>query len=154
MSTATEKDTCLPQTGTDVSRAEMKSMSPQQNPEPGQAALQSALRSRQRAGHRESLLDPEAEKHKRRQDALVGQMKAAEARSRVRLMRLRYQSMRSQEIKHLISCQPTGQRAVRLELLLPVKTERFSPVNALDKRERRRIEEILEDDRGLTINRT
>ncbi|CAN2391724.1 Family of unknown function with LKAAEAR motif [Pristimantis euphronides] len=61
------------------------------------------------------VLDPEEE----RQRKVVGQLKAAEARNRIRLRRLRYQYMRAEEVKHLISCQPTARDAIRLEIFLP-----------------------------------
>lgn len=49
--------------------------------------------------------------------------RAAEARNRIRIMRLRYQANKAQEISHLISCQPSALNAVRLQALLPTKTE-------------------------------
>ncbi|XP_035236831.1 protein LKAAEAR1-like isoform X2 [Anguilla anguilla] len=79
---------------------------------------------------------------KKRQDTLIGQLKAAEARNRIRHMRLRYQNRR-----------PTALKAVRLEMLLPTKVSQLRGCDSLDRLERRRIEEILEDEKGLTINR-
>ncbi|XP_022103570.1 protein LKAAEAR1-like [Acanthaster planci] len=94
-------------------------------------------------------VDLEKEKHSQ----LIGQLKAAEARNRLRVMRLRYQSNRAQEVKHLISCQPTAIKAVRLQAMVPPVPDRNSPGDALDKLQRSRVETVLEDERGLTINR-
>ncbi|KAJ8408948.1 hypothetical protein AAFF_G00239690 [Aldrovandia affinis] len=90
---------------------------------------------------------------KKQRDTLMGQLKAAEARNRIRLMRLRYQTTRAQEINLMIACQPTALKAVRLEILLPTKVVKLSSHDSLDRLERSRIEEILEDEKGLTINR-
>ncbi|XP_028666431.1 protein LKAAEAR1-like [Erpetoichthys calabaricus] len=97
---------------------------------------------------------PQRDEEYRKHENLIGQLKAAEARNRIRLMRLKYQSFRVEEVNHFISCQPTAQRALRLELLLPRKIDTSSPGDTLDTLERKRIEEILEDERGLTIKRT
>ncbi|XP_033646520.1 protein LKAAEAR1-like [Asterias rubens] len=94
-------------------------------------------------------VDVEKEKHSQ----LIGQLKAAEARNRLRVMRLRYQNNRAQEVKHLISCQPTAIKAVRLQAMVPPVPDRNSPGDELDKLQRTRVETILEDERGLTINR-
>ncbi|CAI9582556.1 unnamed protein product, partial [Staurois parvus] len=58
-----------------------------------------------------------------RQAKVVGQLKAAEARNRIRLMRFRFQCMRAQELNNLISCQPTARDAIRLEVFLPPRTQ-------------------------------
>ncbi|XP_039259655.2 uncharacterized protein LOC120336117 [Styela clava] len=84
---------------------------------------------------------------------LIGQLKAAEARNRIRVMRLRYQGMRAHEIKHLIACQPTSLKALRLEALVPPTIDNSNPGDALDKLQRARVETILEDENGLTTNR-
>lgn len=85
---------------------------------------------------------------------LIGQLKAAEARNRLRIMRLRYQANRAQEINHLISCQPSALKAVRLQALVPAKPETTDRPDILDKLERNRIESLLEDNKGLLVNRT
>ncbi|XP_038052594.1 protein LKAAEAR1-like [Patiria miniata] len=103
-----------------------------------------ALKSKQA-----TQVDLEKEKHSQ----LIGQLKAAEARNRLRVMRLRYQNNRAQEVKHLISCQPTAIKAVRLQAMVPPVPDRNSPGDELDKLQRSRVETILEDERGLTINR-
>lgn len=59
--------------------------------------------------------------------------RAAEARNRIRIMRLRYQANRAQEISHLISCQPSALNAVRLQALLPTKTEQEMKDDTLER---------------------
>lgn len=59
--------------------------------------------------------------------------RAAEARNRIRIMRLRYQANRGQEINHLISCQPTALKAVRLQALIPSKPDTFEDADSLEK---------------------
>lgn len=92
----------------------------------------------------------EKEKHEK----LIGQLKAAEARNRIRIMRLRYESSRAQEINHLISCQPTARKAVRLQALLPSKHDDRSQGDSMEKLARVRVEALLEDTRGLITGRT
>uniref|UniRef100_W5MDE6 LKAAEAR motif containing 1 n=2 Tax=Lepisosteus oculatus TaxID=7918 RepID=W5MDE6_LEPOC len=168
MSATAKKEKFVAHNWKNVPGSELKKMSLLQKArylayeEPSKEVVNSVLISKQRLRGRAPVSrnpqknpDPEAEEQQRKQDTVIGQLRAAEARNRVRSMRVRYQSMRAQEINHLISCQPTAQKAVRLELLLPAKLEKISPGNdAVDKLERKRIEEILEDERGLTINRT
>jgi len=59
--------------------------------------------------------------------------RAAEARNRIRIMRLRYQANRGQEINHLISCQPSALQAVRLQALVPAKSELQEENDTLEK---------------------
>jgi len=92
----------------------------------------------------------EKDKHEK----LIGQLKAAEARNRIRIMRLRYESNRAQEINHLISCQPTARKAVRLQALLPSKHDDRSQGDSMEKLQRVRVEALLEDSRGLITGRT
>ncbi|RUS86503.1 hypothetical protein EGW08_005753 [Elysia chlorotica] len=84
---------------------------------------------------------------------LIGQLKAAEARNRLRIMRLRYQANRAQEISHLISCQPVALKAVRLQALVPPYSEMKDKGDTLDKFDRERVEALLEDSQGLIVNR-
>ncbi|XP_066526218.1 protein LKAAEAR1-like [Hoplias malabaricus] len=86
------------------------------------------------------------------QDKVVGQLKAAEARYRIRHMRLQYQNLKAQEINVMISCQSSAQSAARLELLL-AQERKSNSTDSLDQLQRRRVEEILEDERGLTVIR-
>ncbi|XP_020837334.1 protein LKAAEAR1 isoform X2 [Phascolarctos cinereus] len=80
------------------------------------------------------------------QNRLIGVLKASEARSRVRALRLRYTRMRAEEIKHLISRQKTARAAIRLELFLPPHLNPMKIPDCLDGRERRRVEAILQED--------
>lgn len=89
-----------------------------------------------------------------RQAKVVGQLKAAEARNRVRVLRLRYQSLKSHEINHLISSQPTARDAIRLQIFLPPQQDIRYPPDPLGRVERERVETILMDDSGLTFKRT
>lgn len=84
---------------------------------------------------------------------LIGQLKAAEARNRLRIMRLRYQSSRAQEISHLIACQPTALKAVRLQALVPSYPNMKNKGDPLDKLDRERVELLLEDSQGLLTGR-
>ncbi|XP_075384317.1 protein LKAAEAR1 [Tenrec ecaudatus] len=87
------------------------------------------------------LLEPPA-----LQDRLLGVLKAAEARGRVRALRLRYARMRAEEISLLIQRQKSARAAIRLEMFLPplLKPRRIS--DPLDRQERRRVETILEEE--------
>ncbi|XP_056589869.1 protein LKAAEAR1-like [Triplophysa dalaica] len=87
-----------------------------------------------------------------RQKQIIAQLKATEARNRVRNMRLRYERIRAQEIRVMIPCQPSAWRAQRLELMLSV-TEKKNHTDNLDPAERRRLEEILDNEKGLTMLR-
>lgn len=98
-------------------------------------------------------LDPEEEEERQKHSSLIGQLKAAEARNRIRVMRLQYQAMRAHEIKHLIACQPTSLKALRFEALVPPVMDISNPGDELDKLQRERVESILEDEMGLTTNR-
>jgi len=91
----------------------------------------------------------ERDKHAR----LIGQLKAAEARNRLRIMRLRYQANRAQEIGHLIACQPVALKAVRLQALVPPYPDMRDKGDHLDKMDRVRVESLLEDAKGLLTNR-
>lgn len=88
------------------------------------------------------------------QSKLIGQLKAAEARNRIRIMRLRYEANRSQEVNHLIACQPTARKAVRLQALVPAKLESRGGGDKLDKLSRARVEALLDDGQGLLTLRT
>ncbi|XP_072270480.1 protein LKAAEAR1 [Pyxicephalus adspersus] len=98
---------------------------------------------------RKQILDLE----QKRQAKVVGQMKAAEARNRVRLMRFRFQFMRTQELNNLISCQPTALDAIRLEALLPTRASAADTCDPLRRFQREHVENLLKDDRGLLTNR-
>ncbi|XP_065775232.1 protein LKAAEAR1 [Muntiacus reevesi] len=86
-------------------------------------------------------LEPPAQ----RQDRLLGVLKAAEARGRVRALRLRYARMRAEEISLLIQSQRSARAAIRLELFLPPQLKPTRIPDPLDRQERRRVETILEE---------
>uniref|UniRef100_A0A5F8H356 LKAAEAR motif containing 1 n=1 Tax=Monodelphis domestica TaxID=13616 RepID=A0A5F8H356_MONDO len=96
-------------------------------------------------------LSPEAEEE--RQNHLIGVLKASEARSRVRALRLRYTRMRAEEIKHLISRQKNARAAIRLEIFLPPYLNPTKIPDCLDRRERHRVEAILQEDGGHPLFR-
>ncbi|XP_023659883.1 protein LKAAEAR1 [Paramormyrops kingsleyae] len=98
--------------------------------------------------------DATQEEERKLRGALIGQLKAAEARDRIRLMRLRYQTLRTQEINLMISWQSTAQNAIRLHLLMPVKEDKVALHDTLDKIQRARVEQLLEDKQGLTFIRS
>ncbi|XP_051887422.1 protein LKAAEAR1-like [Pristis pectinata] len=98
-------------------------------------------------------LDCHQELEKKKQQILIGQLRAAESHNKIQDMRFRYQTMRAEEINLLISSQPTARRAVRLEALLPPYEEQINLKDTLNKLQRKRVEEIMSDEAGLTINR-
>lgn len=81
-----------------------------------------------------------------RQNRLLGILKAAEARRRVRALRLRYTRMRAEEISLLIQKQSCARAAIRLELFLPPQLKPTKIPDPLDRQERRRVETILEEE--------
>lgn len=91
----------------------------------------------------------ETEKHTK----IMGQLKATEARNRIRLTRLRYQNNRRSEVNHLISCQPTALKAVRLQSLVPPSPDKIYIRDLLLKNERCRVNGLLEDETGLETAR-
>ncbi|XP_025057518.1 protein LKAAEAR1 isoform X1 [Alligator sinensis] len=84
----------------------------------------------------------------KKQARVIGLLKAAEARNRLRNLRLRFQDLRAQEINHLISCQKTARGALRLEAFLPPRKNMQKLADCLDTVQRSRVEEILEDKTG------
>lgn len=81
-----------------------------------------------------------------RQNRLLGILKAAEARGRIRALRLRYTRMRAEEISLLIQKQRCARAAIRLELFLPPQLKPTKIPDPLDRQERRRVETILEEE--------
>ncbi|CAM9422710.1 unnamed protein product [Lampetra fluviatilis] len=128
--------------------AEGKEIATSQTPDT-QSAVTRTSGTRHRAPSR-----PGAPSAAERQARLIGQLKAAEARARIRALRLHYQRIRANEINHLVASQPTATKAMRLEALLPTKPSSPEPPDPLDKLQRFRIEQILEDEQGLTTKRT
>ncbi|XP_062886685.1 protein LKAAEAR1-like isoform X1 [Mobula hypostoma] len=98
-------------------------------------------------------LDCHQELEKKKQQILIGQLQAAESHNKLQDMRFRYQTMRAEEINLLISSQPTARKAIRLEALLPPYEEQINLKDTLNKLQRKRVEEIIGDEAGLTINR-
>ncbi|XP_061486218.1 protein LKAAEAR1 [Rhineura floridana] len=82
------------------------------------------------------------------QKNLVGVLKAAEARNRLRNARLQYQNLRAQEINFLISFQRNAKGAVRLEVFLPPRKNLRKLADCMNTVQRGRIEEILADETG------
>ncbi|XP_064132520.1 protein LKAAEAR1 [Loxodonta africana] len=80
-----------------------------------------------------------------RQNRLLGVLKAAEARGRIRALRLRYIRMRAEEISFLIQQQKSARAAIRLEMFLPPQLKPKRIPDPLDRQERRRVETILEE---------
>lgn len=120
----------------------------------GMAYSKKMLVEKQKQFQRDNAPTPEDDRMERDKHAkLIGQLKAAEARNRLRIMRLRYQANRAQEISHLISCQPTALKAVRLQALVPAYPDRGDRRDRLMPLDRERIECLLEDDKGLLTNR-
>lgn len=97
------------------------------------------------------LKDPKASTEQEKlteQKRLVGVLKAAEARNRLRNARLQYQNLRAQEIHFLIAFQRTAKGAVRLEVFLPPRKNLAKLSDCMDTVQRGRVEEILEDENG------
>nr|XP_012806888.2 protein LKAAEAR1 isoform X2 [Jaculus jaculus] len=88
-----------------------------------------------------------------RQNRILGVLKAAEARARVRALRLRYTRMRAEEIALLIQRQGSARAAIRLELFLPPHLKPTKIQDPLDRQERRRVETILEEAVDGSISR-
>ncbi|XP_069892770.1 protein LKAAEAR1-like [Dipodomys merriami] len=76
---------------------------------------------------------------------LLGVLRAAEARGRVRALRLRYTRMRAEEIALLVHRQDSARTAIRLELFLPPLLNPTRIPDPLNRQERRRVEAILEE---------
>ncbi|KAM4608037.1 protein LKAAEAR1 isoform 2-T4 [Discoglossus pictus] len=147
-----------------VAQEELKKMAPMQRArylayEPPSKEVEAKVlltQNRLKEHAQKSLPDPSWEKpssEQEKQAKVVGQLKAAEARSRIRLMRFRFQCMRAQELSHLISCQPTARDAIRLEVFVPPRPDTQRHRDSLDRFQRERIEGLLEDNLGLLTNR-
>ncbi|XP_060792654.1 protein LKAAEAR1-like [Neoarius graeffei] len=104
---------------------------------------------KEKAQGKNSVQDLDSKLH---HDTLIGQLKAAEARNRIRQMRQQCHNLKMREFNLMISSQANVQSAVRLELLLAKEKQRNN-ADSLDQLQRRRVEEILEDEKGLTIIR-
>lgn len=83
----------------------------------------------------------------------VLQGKAYEAQRRVQSVHHYCRSDRAYDIRHLIAMQPSAVNAVRLESLLPPIYNPIQLQETLSKRQRRRIEAIMEDELGIETGR-
>ncbi|XP_064420285.1 protein LKAAEAR1 [Latimeria chalumnae] len=155
----TTKEKFVPKNWKTFTAAELKKLNPQQRAkyvayeEPNKEVAATMLTCLKRLKDQEyeskkyrQAIDEEALLQRKDQEKLIGQLKAAEARNRLRLMRMRFQALRAQEINHLIACQPTARKAVRLEAFLPPQLDMQNPGDTIDKLERQRIEQILGED--------
>lgn len=98
----------------------------------------------------EDMIKFERERHER----LIGQLKAAEARNRTRIMKMRYFHSKQDEIDHLIDSQPTATKAVRLEAFLPpVKQDKVKVDSTMTPIQRRRLERLIDDNKNALVER-
>ncbi|KAE8574366.1 hypothetical protein XENTR_v10003395 [Xenopus tropicalis] len=154
----------VPKNPKTVTRTELKKMPPVQRarllayeqPSKDMAASLQITQSRLKEFAQKSVGDvpqmvPDPEEERKMK--VIGQLKAAEARSRIRLTRLRFQCMRAQELNHLIACQPTARDAIRLEVFLPTRPATELSPDPLDRIQRAQVERLLEDDVGYLTNR-
>jgi hypothetical protein len=101
----------------------------------------------------ESIYQNEKIRHER----LIGQLKAAEARNRIRMMKMRYLNNRDDDVDYLIECQPTAVKAIRLEAFLSNKKSKEDKdlhMDDLTPIQRRRLEALVDDSKGLLITRS
>ncbi|KAG6938541.1 LKAAEAR motif containing 1 [Chelydra serpentina] len=161
--TATHKGTIIPKSWKSLLSLDVNAVSPQQKErylafgdpteEPVKSMLASDILMMDKISHEHSTRERDAEQKK--QARVIGLLKAAEARNRLRNVRLRFQNLRAQEINHLISCQKTARGAVRLEVFLPPRKNIQKLADNLDRVQRSRVEAILEDENGeIFIRRT
>ncbi len=95
-----------------------------------------------------------AKYEKERHERLIGQLKAAEAANRTRILKLRYYNLKKDEIENLIESQSTALNAVRLEAFLPAsKDDKFMGKKNLNQIERRRLEALIDDPKNRFIQR-
>lgn len=101
----------------------------------------------------ERMVAYERERHER----LIGQLKAAEARNRARIMRARYENLKQDEIDLLIESQQTALQAVRLEAFLPSiksqKQKKCDEPELLNPVERHRLDALIDDTTNRLIDR-
>uniref|UniRef100_A0A1I8HLT3 RAB6-interacting golgin n=1 Tax=Macrostomum lignano TaxID=282301 RepID=A0A1I8HLT3_9PLAT len=95
--------------------------------EPSKEVMEAIVESQRRVNVRQKKQREQQEKlnavdiDEQQYEILVGQLKSAEARNRLRILRARHSQAAEREVGHLIACQPTALRAVRLEAMLPPK---------------------------------
>jgi len=95
----------------------------------------------------------EEEMERQQNEKLLGHLKAAEARDRIRLGRLQYHADRTEEINHLVASQGSAATAVRLEALLPTKMDPRHFPDPLSRITRDRVERLLNDNRQTFVGR-
>ena len=83
----------------------------------------------------------------------LGQIKAAEAKTRTRELRDTYHANRASEIKHLVSTQQSALKAARLQSLLPCANGQKKLADVMSKKLRMRVEELMEDELGAATGR-
>lgn len=92
---------------------------------------------------------------KEKMQKIMGQLRAAEARSRLRMRRLKFEASQAREIEQLIACQPSALEALRLERVLrPNKIQKDSTKNLLSRAEVDRVNYLMEDSNMLQLKRT
>uniref|UniRef100_A0A1I8IKN2 G_PROTEIN_RECEP_F1_2 domain-containing protein n=1 Tax=Macrostomum lignano TaxID=282301 RepID=A0A1I8IKN2_9PLAT len=95
--------------------------------EPSKEVMEAIVESQRRVNARQKKQREQQEKQnavdidEQQYEILVGQLKSAEARNRLRILRARHSQAAERDVGHLIACQPTALRAVRLEAMLPPK---------------------------------
>ncbi|XP_057308917.1 uncharacterized protein LOC130647171 [Hydractinia symbiolongicarpus] len=88
-----------------------------------------------------------------KQEKILGQLRASEARNRVKCLRMQYNNERAVEINRLISTQPTAIKAVRLQSLLPPIPNKIKFRDVVIKEQRMRIEALMEDELNIETGR-
>lgn len=100
--------------------------------------------------------DKFAKFEKERHERLIGQLKAAEAANRTRILKLRYHNLKKDEVDNLIESQSSALNAVRLEAFLPSVEKQVKLVEKssnMSQIERRRLEALVDDDKNRFIAR-
>ena len=88
-----------------------------------------------------------------KEESACWKQKTLEARVRVQDLHKCHRTMRAAEICHLISMQPSAIKAVRLESLLPPIYEPVQLKDTVKRRQRSRIEALMEDEHGIETER-
>ncbi|CAF0887339.1 unnamed protein product [Didymodactylos carnosus] len=104
---------------------------------------------------KKSKAEIEHDEYMQRQHAiLIGELKAAEARNRIRATRLRFSKTRSDEIDQIISFQPNALGALRFEAFMNKPDKQSTKVkDPLNQLERRRVQNLSLDDQNLLVDR-
>ncbi|CAF1618365.1 unnamed protein product [Adineta ricciae] len=129
-------------------------------------------------GKKKNQLESDSDAYMAQQYALViGELKAAEARNRIRATRLRFSKSNCKEIDQIIAFQPNALSALRFEAFMmnpssSSQKEKYSTAarnvsprptsgsaknltrDPLTQIERRRVQNLILDDQNLLVNRT